>query len=126
MKTFNVKKYFPEVQAIFYTGPLDLEVTKVHCAKELINRMIVIGDKKECKLKKLLLSEEDMADIRWYADEQSSEKTGRHIDYFVDPKHPGYWGIGLQIDERLEGSGVIIGITEKDWAVIVGETGRYN
>lgn len=122
MEPFNVKKYFPEAMAIYYTGPLDLSETKVHCSKELINRMIVIGVKKECELKKLLLSTNDMEDIRSY----SSENGDREYHEFMrswGPDHP-YWGIDLQIDDRLGGSGVIIGLTADDWAIIVGETGR--
>jgi hypothetical protein len=121
MTVFNVKEHFPEARAIYYTGPLDF--TKVRCSKELINGMIVIGDKKESKLTKLLLSEQDFEDIRSYGDE---EYDGPHVDYLRQKNDSPYWGISLQLDDRLSGSGVIIGITEEDWVIIVGETGRSN
>jgi hypothetical protein len=120
MTTFNVKEYFPEAMAIYYTGPLDF--TKVRCSKELINRMIVIGDKKQHALKKLLLSAEDFEDIRSYGQDPPDPEVQKWMD---TSNHP-YWGISLQLDDRLEGSGVIIGLTDTDYAIIVGQTGRYN
>ena len=121
-KPFSVKKHFPEAKAILYTGPLDF--TNVRCSKELINRMIVIADKQDCELKTLLISEEDMADIMSYDEHSVAEYTRKRIEEASDLGKT--WGIHLQVSEELKGSGVIIGLTDKEWKIIVGETGRYS
>lgn len=124
VEPFNVKKHFPEARAIFYTGLLDLDETRAHCSKELINRMIIIGETQRHELKKILLSEEDMKDICSYSNDVESVETAE-MRKWMDTSGSPYWGISLQIDDRLGGSGVIIGQTADDWAIIVGETGRY-
>jgi hypothetical protein len=119
MKVFNTKEYFPEAYAIYYTGPLDF--TEVHFSKELINRMIVIGDRQESPLKKLLLSEADMKDVAHYSNQVPTDV---ELENFLDEAGAPKWGLGLEVDARLEGSGVVIGLTEKEGVIIVGETGR--
>lgn len=120
MKVFNVKEYLPVARKLLYVGPVEL--TKFKCSKELINRMIVAAEKAQHSLKTLIMSDEDMQDVVSYCEDEVAEETRRQII-----EHAGkgnVWGISLQVDSNLNGSGVLIGRTDEDWVVIVGETGR--
>jgi hypothetical protein len=123
MSVFNVKEYLPVVQKLLYVGPLEF-TTKFKCSKELINRMIVAAERAQHHLKTLVVSEEDMKDIASYCEDEVAEETRKQI--LEQAAEGATWGISLEVDELLNGSGVLIGLTDEDWAVVVGETGRYN
>jgi hypothetical protein len=121
-REFDLKGFMPSAHTVYDVGPVESpKKFSVSLVKEMMGVMEGLGF---C-LKHITISPEDMEELRNYYDDRDP---GPYITHFWPEGQRSFWDITLMVDERLSGTGKVVGqvthVGEPSDVIVIGNTGR--